>query len=93
MGDRERVGSEVLLGRGIGIDRTKIANPSKHVHKRRSAKDELAVPCACFILVIRKCWWSVACRLGDIGVPVDESVCLGRCLGRISLVLSEMLIV
>lgn len=31
MGNRERAGSEVLLlGRGIGIDRTKIENPSEH---------------------------------------------------------------
>ena len=90
----ERVGSEVwLLGRGIGIDRTKIANASKHDHKRRSARDELAVPCACFILVIRERGWTVACLLGNIGVPVDESVCLSRCLRSVSLVLSQMLIV
>jgi hypothetical protein len=94
VGDRERVGSEVLLlGRGIGIDWTEIANSSKHHHKRRSVRDELAVPCACFILVVRERWWSVACLLSDIGVPVDKSVGLSRCLRRVSLVLGQVLIV
>ena len=52
------------------------------------ARDELAVPCACFILVIRERWGSVPSRLVDIGVPVDEGVCLSRCLSRVSLMLS-----
>ena len=97
MGDRERAGPQVLLlGRGIGVDWTKIENQrkvNKHCPKRRLARDELAVPCACFILVVRERRWSVTRWLGNIRVPVDESVRLSRRLRRVSLVLSQVLVI
>ena len=97
MGDRERAGPQVLLlGRGIRIDRTKIRKPTsgqKHCPKLRPARDELAVPCACLILVVWERGLSVARWLGDIGVPIDESIRLSCCLGRVSLLLSQVLVV
>lgn len=96
MRDRERAGPQVLLlGRGIGGNWTKIETGfrSKILSQTETDEDELAVPCACFILTVRERRRSVARRLGNIGVPIDESVRLSCGLRRVRLVLSQVLVV
>jgi len=76
----------------LGLNR-KPALGQKHCPKRRPARDELAVPCACFILVVWERRLSVARWLADIGIPTDESIRLSCSLRRVSLVLGQVLVV